>query len=127
MNHLDELKALNLPAGQYAIFGSGPMAIRGMRESHDIDLIVKKGIYDALVAKHPESIRENPSRLVIGNIEVFKDWRTLTSQMDEMIDTAETIEGFPFVKLEYVVQWKKEMGREKDLKDLELIRTFQRV
>lgn len=38
---LDELKALNLPAGQYAIFGSRPLAVRNLRDANDIDLIVK--------------------------------------------------------------------------------------
>lgn len=36
----ENFRKLNLPLGKYAIFGSGPMAIRGLRKSADIDLVV---------------------------------------------------------------------------------------
>lgn len=61
----DELKKLNISMGEYAVFGSGPLWIRGIRESNDEDI--------------------------------------------------------PFVSLEAVIQWKKRMGREKDMRDLALI------
>ncbi len=35
-----KVKNLNLPIGDYALFGSAPMGIRGLRECHDIDIIV---------------------------------------------------------------------------------------
>ena len=38
---LAELKKLNLPNDKYAVFGSGPLAIYGIRDSEDIDIIVK--------------------------------------------------------------------------------------
>jgi len=41
-----------------------------------------------------------------------------------LIDDAEIIDGLPFVKLEYVVKYKKQDGREKDLKDIETIEKF---
>jgi len=42
MKYLDELKSLNLPKDKFAIFGSGPLAIRNMRENKDIDIIVNR-------------------------------------------------------------------------------------
>lgn len=38
---LAELKELNLPPDKYAIFGSGPLAVHNIKESEDIDIIVK--------------------------------------------------------------------------------------
>lgn len=38
-----------------------------------------------------------------------------------LIDTAETIDGLPFVRLEHVRARKAAMGREKDLDDIALI------
>jgi len=35
------------------------------------------------------------------------------------------IDGLPFVKLEYVMQWKKQFASEKDLRDVELVKRFQ--
>ena len=124
MKYLDELKNLNLPVGKFAIFGSGPMAVRGMRESHDLDVIVKKDVWEDLLEKYPECLQKNPVCLKIGNAEVYNSWINLSVDIDELIDTAETIENFPFVKLEYVIEWKKKFGREKDIKDLELIEKY---
>jgi hypothetical protein len=117
MKLLSELENLNLPKDKYAIFGSGPICIRGLREANDIDIIVKDDLWDYLSTIYPvekESIKT-------GNIEIFKNWSPWFNDVSELINTAEIINGFPFVKLDYVIEWKKAMGREKDLKDLELI------
>jgi len=44
MKYLNELKELNLPKESFAVFGSGPMAVRDMREINDLDLIVKSDL-----------------------------------------------------------------------------------
>ena len=124
MDHFNELKTLDLPKDKFAIFGSGPMAIREIRESHDIDIIVKYDLWEKLRHKYSTALHQNPTCLKIGNIEIFKDWPPLSGRIDEIIDSAETISGFPFVKLKYVVEWKTHFGREKDLKDIELINKY---
>jgi hypothetical protein len=124
MKYLKELKSLNLPTGKFAIFGSAPMTIRGIRESVDLDIIVKKDLWSELVKKYPDSLQEYPLCLKIGNIEIYKDWLMLSDKIDEMIDNAETIANFPFVQLKYVVEWKKQFGREKDIEDLKLIQKY---
>ena len=124
MKYLNELGSLNLPAGKFAIFGSGPMAIRGIRESKDLDIIVKQDVWDSLIKKYPMLLHSNPTCLKIGNIEVYKDWLELSDRINEIIDGAETIANFPYVQLKYVVEWKTQFGREKDLKDIELIQKY---
>ncbi|MEK6816274.1 MAG: hypothetical protein AABY09_01560 [Nanoarchaeota archaeon] len=52
MNHLKELKNLKLPKDKFAVFGSGSMAIRGLRENKDIDIIVKEGLWKKLSVKY---------------------------------------------------------------------------
>jgi len=124
MKYLDELKSLNLPAGKFAIFGSGPIAIRGIREPNDIDIIVKQDLWNTLLNQYPGNLYHNPTCLKIGNIEVYKDWPYLSNKVDEMIDSAEIITNFPFVQLKYVMKGKKQFGRKKDLKDIELIQKY---
>ena len=34
--------ALGLPKGKFALFGSAPMGIRGIKECHDIDIAMLK-------------------------------------------------------------------------------------
>lgn len=120
--YLDELKQLNLPSKQYAIFGSGPLAIRGIREARDIDVLVKKDLWDSLAKIYPPNEKSNG--LIIGHVELFSQWEPFDVNVDQLIDTAEIIEGLPFVRMEYVIEWKKHVGREKDKKDLELIEEY---
>lgn len=49
-----EFKKLNLPDGQYAVYGSGPMAVRGIKEAHDLDVVVARDLYKKLLGKYPE-------------------------------------------------------------------------
>lgn len=126
-----DLKNLKLPLGQYAVFGSGPMGIRDLREIHDIDLIVTQELFDQFKNNldwEVKDIYENNDCFngLINrklNIEMFTKWYT-DWDTEKLIKEAEMISELPFIKLEYVVQWKKQFASEKDLKDVELIKKF---
>ncbi|HPN14726.1 MAG TPA: hypothetical protein PLF71_01225 [bacterium] len=120
--YLDELRLLNLPDKQYAIFGSGPMAVRGLRQAHDLDLLIKKDLWDELAKIYP--LDEKGVALRAGHIELFSHWEPWFKDTDQLIETAEVIDGLPFVRLEYVLEWKKQMGREKDKQDVVLIEKY---
>jgi hypothetical protein len=69
---LEELKKLNLPLGQYAIFGSGILSALNIREASDLDIVVKSDIFEDLWNKYPECIADKPFRcLSINGIELF--------------------------------------------------------
>ena len=36
------LNKLNLPANEFAIFGSGPISVRGLRKAKDLDIIANQ-------------------------------------------------------------------------------------
>lgn len=117
------LLSVDFPIGSYIIAGSGPLAIRNLREASDIDIIVNGALWQSLQQQHPRAkIKEN--LISLCSIEIWKDWMMLTDKIDEMIKTSDIIDGFPFMKLSYVMDTKRYMGRPKDLKDIELIKTF---
>ena len=63
MKYLDELAKLGLPKYQFAIFGSGPMGIRGLRECDDLDIIVKPDLWNKLKDNiHLKTKTKNVSR-----------------------------------------------------------------
>lgn len=126
MRFLDELKELNLPEKQYAIFGSGPMAVRGIRDVNDIDIVVKEDLWNNLRVQFPKSIYKTDS-IKIGNIEIFKNWSPWFDNVNSLIDTAEKIGDFWYVHLSNVLKWKKLMGREKDKTDIKLIEDYLMV
>lgn len=132
MKYLNELKKLNLPKGKYAVFGSGPLAIRGLRENKDIDIMVKSGLWKELKKKYPDRIKKTKDNkaesIHLGNIEIleinYQDWSSFIDDPNKLIDQAEIIQGFPFVKLDHLLECKKIMNREKDWKDIELINNY---
>ncbi|PIZ95768.1 MAG: hypothetical protein COX80_03490 [Candidatus Magasanikbacteria bacterium CG_4_10_14_0_2_um_filter_33_14] len=120
---LEELKKLNLPVEQYAIFGSGPMAIRSIRESSDLDIVVLDELWQKFVSKY--STKEgNESIIQVGNIEICKDILPWLDDTEEMIKRSDIIEGLPFLTLEDTINFKTKLGREKDKKDIELIKEY---
>ena len=63
---LSELDKLKLPKDKYIIFGSGPLAVRGIRESKGLDIIVTPDLWDKLVKKYKSDCRV----IRIGRIEI---------------------------------------------------------
>ena len=119
--YLDELKKLNLPNDKYAVFGSGPLAIHKIRDSDDIDIIVKEDLWNKLIKKYPQ---ENDKLIKIGSVEIYKNWLPWFKDVNFLIDDADIFENIRFVKLKYVLEWKKAYGREKDKRDVKLIEKY---
>lgn len=125
MISFETVKALNLPIGEYVIFGSGPLKAHGIRESRDIDLLVTGELYSDLSAKgwDKQSTTDGEEFLVNQNVEVYKRWSfgSYNPGTEEIIGRAEIIDDLPFATLQDVIIWKSALGREKDVEDLRLI------
>jgi len=119
--NLLDLKKLNLPSAEYAIFGSSPLAIHKIRDSEDIDIIVKQKLWDELIKQYPV---ENEKLIKIKSIEIYKSWLPWIKDINKLIDDTEIFDNIKFVKLKYVLAWKRAFGREKDKKDVELIEDY---
>ncbi len=123
------VKELGLPIDKYALFGSAPLGVRGFRDCHDIDIIVTEDLWNEYKSKNWE-VRTMPhgsQGLLNGEVELWKDWKPGQWDIEQLIREAEIIDGLPFVKLERVLEWKRLSGRDKDLKDIEIIEKFLRT
>lgn len=118
---LEILNALNLPKDQYLIWGSGPLAVRNIRDSHDIDIVVLKNLWKTLTKKYPPQ-KEKKNLIKIKNIEIWSD--CLLSNIDELFANRDLIDGYPFMSLHDTIKWKKFLSREKDTDDIVLIEKF---
>jgi len=119
--YMSELRSLNLQKDQYAIFGSGPMAVRNLRDSKDLDVIAKKELWCNLSKRYLSQDRV----ISIGKIDIYNDWsEPFTGKIEELIDDADIIGSIRFVKLEHVLTWKSARNKEKDIKDVELIKEY---
>ena len=126
-NLFKKVKELNLPLGGFALFGSSPICVRGLRDCRDVDIIVTKDLWDECRLNKEWETKEKPGigqYLEKDEIELWKNWVPGTWDLEKLIREAEIIDGLPFVRLETVVVWKKLRGQEKDLKDVEIIEKF---
>jgi hypothetical protein len=98
------LKSYNLPNGEYAVFGSAPLAITGMvNDVSDFDVIIKPRSWDF----------ESDNEYRTEDIEFFDNWPGF--DVDDLIDNY-TFEfrGVLFVNPEKVIEYKRKMNRPKD-------------
>ncbi len=122
----DLLRAMSMPAGQYAVFGSGPLLVRGIIESaNDLDVICRNPAWDracqlgTLVNLDDEDIQIVSTH--DGAITFGRSWGYGSFDLDHLIATAEIIAGLPFVQMEHVMEYKRVARRPKDLAHLDLI------
>ena len=134
MNVVEEVKKLNLPAGEYLVLGSGILGVLGIREIGDIDLLVSPRVFDKLRAagwtydeiEIEGQMREHLSR---GETEVYRDFWYGGHHPDpaSLIAEPEIINSIPFLPLQKLAEIKRILARPKDLRDIELIEAYQNL
>ncbi|MEI6296574.1 MAG: hypothetical protein WCO84_02910 [bacterium] len=124
---IQKTKELNFQTGEYAVFGSALLCIWGIRDSKDIDIIVNKNLWERCLTSGEWTSGKALSgadKLEKENIEIFREWNPGKFDPNELIKSANIIEDVPFVDVKYLLEWKKLMGREKDISDIELIEGY---
>lgn len=123
---LGKLKELNLPKGKFAIFGGGPMCVRGLRECRDLDVIVTERLFNNLKEKKGLQLKKEEfcDYLEKDGVEFYKDWGPGEWDIEKLIQGAEIIDDLPFIGLEQVLKWKKINKRDKDIEDIKLIEEY---
>ncbi len=119
------LLELNIPADSYVVFGSGPLARAGLRETGDIDLFVSESLLAELEERGWEPITHADGTISLqhGEIEAYSAWRfgDYLPHVDELRKRADVYEGIPFASLGDVREWKQARGSKIDLQDIMLI------
>ncbi|MGB5169277.1 MAG: hypothetical protein WBO84_14145 [Acidimicrobiia bacterium] len=127
----DLLRSLRLPTGDFAVFGSGPLIVRGIIEAtNDLDVISREAAWErALRVGELVSLPDGATIVSCfdGAVTIGRSWAYGDFDIDELIDTAEVIDDLPFVRLEHVVRYKEIAARPKDLAHLELLTEHQRT
>ncbi len=130
MDIFTQIKRLNFPLDQYVVFGGAAIAARGIRETNDADILVTKELLDKCAQDgqwkiHPRLDPNEPAGLDNGIIEIYPTiGGGFSTNFKELRANADMIDGIPFCSLEDVIRIKEVYGREKDLKDVELIRRY---
>ena len=125
----DKVKALNLPLDQIIVIGSGILDQLGIRPAGDIDLAASSDLMKKLSEESDNWIKkfDDNQRFYFvkddGSAEVWDGWvfDGQTVSYDDLLDYAVEYDGVRFVDLEFLRKWKSWRGREKDVRDVELI------
>lgn len=104
---------------EYWVITGGAMVLYGMREeSSDIDLGCTTALADRLEQEgFLYKVTDDGNRwFKIGeDIEVFENW---------LYDKTEQVCGIPVISVQGLIEMKKQIGREKDFRDIRLIHDF---
>jgi len=130
MSLFDRVKSLNLPGSDFAIFGSGPLIVRGIiPASNDLDIICRGQAWETVKAiGELEYLRKYDVTVVSmcdGRLTFGTKWAIGEFDVDELIDGAEETDGLPFVRLEHVTNYKEISKRPKDLRHIEALKAYQ--
>lgn len=124
------LRSLHLPAGDYAVFGSGPLLVRGViAEANDLDVVSRGKAWErALEVGEIVRLPEDGAEIVScfgGLVTIGRSWAYGEVDIDDLIDSAEIMGGLPFVRVEHVVAFKRIAGRPKDFAHLRLLDEYE--
>lgn len=121
---LKELKRLGLPKDEFVVISGGVLALRGIRECQDLDLIFSPDSLEKLSEKYKiEDVGMDKKVHLIDRIEALITFGE-RENVREVIETADVFDGVRFENLERTINRKRRWGREKDLKDIELIKEY---
>lgn len=130
-NIIKTIEELNFPQSEYIIIGGAAMAIRGLKETRDIDILVSKKLLENLRKldtwqHHPRIVASEEAGLVNKEktTELYPSIASNTITFESLKSNEEIIEGIPFADLEDIIKIKSFYAREKDLKDIELIEKY---
>ena len=125
----DKVKALNLPLDQIIVIGSGILDQLGIRPASDIDLAASSDLMKNLSEKSGDWLKkfDDNQRFYFvkddGSAEVWDGWVFDGQDVSygELLSQSVEYDGVRFVDLKFLRKWKSWRGREKDVRDVELI------
>src|SRR4051812_37240321 len=90
---LEKVKDLDLPPGEYVMFGSCPLAAAGIRKAGDIDMLVSDKLLDHLRREGWQEIDKGPDdkSFVSDVFEVCSSWKFYSYQptLKELLKSAD--------------------------------------
>lgn len=113
------LEAFPYCRADYWVITGGAMVLYGIKdETADVDLGCKTALADELErGGYLQGYSESGyRRFKYGDsVEIFENW---------LCGSVTEVNGFPVITVEGLMEMKRELGREKDFRDIELINSF---
>lgn len=124
MSIIERVKATKLPLEEVVVIGSGLLDALGLRKADDIDLVVSWELFDRLTVSgsYAQKERAGEPYLIRDDIEIWMSWgNDRKPNFDALKDAGVVIDGVTFVNKDFLISWKKQSGRDKDISDIRLL------
>ena len=116
---INRLEDLNFDKNRYWVLAGSAMVLHGIRpETHDIDMGCTKEFADELEAQGYLTILmpDGTRRITYAeDVEIFEDW---------IFDGVVFVDEIPVISLDGLLEMKRSLGREKDMRDVQMIEEF---
>ncbi len=139
MNIAKTIKKLAFSQSEYILIGGAALALRGIKETSDIDILVSKSLLEQLKKEnenlkdedkywvyHPRIIASEEAGLIHKSentvIELYPSIACDTVTFTELKNNQEMIDDIPVAHLTDIIKIKEFYNRDKDKKDIELTR-----
>lgn len=132
VNIFEEVRKLGFSSEQFIVIGSGIMAVRGIRDAYDLDIVVSQELFDICESNgwelkpwtHPRKIGKH--WLKKGKIELMTDIQSGDEDYDleRLKKEGELINNVWFISLSQLIKLKRNYGRPKDFNDINLMEEY---
>jgi len=116
---INRLEDLNFDKSGYWVLAGSAMVLHGIRpETHDIDMGCTKEFADELETEgYPTVVMPDGTRRITyaEDVEIFEDW---------IFDRVVFVDEIPVISLDGLLEMKRSLGREKDMRDVQMIEEF---
>lgn len=131
----EALLRTGLSLNKAVVIGSGIMCALGIRESHDIDVVLPIDEFNKLAQNQnfvqSKKFNDTYFQGMSEDIEVWPYWWNFKEDSiipyDVVRENSIIIDGVRYVSLPFLRQWKTWRSREKDLADVKLIDAYMGV
>ena len=122
---VEMVKSLDIDSNDYVVIGGAVLEALDLRKTNDVDLAVSSSVYDYFHnEKHwQEYVQDNGKKILSHNgYNLMHGWMGKT--FTKLRAHAFAIDGAPFMDLRELIAAKKQLGRKKDLSDIELLESY---
>lgn len=127
MRIIDRVRALELPADEAVVIGSGVLDALGLRQSGDVDLVVTPHCFERFKKDSRWHIGEKNGEPIasMADVEAFLSWGSEgVPNFGALYEGGVTIEGIRFAHPRFVMAWKRQRASEKDVHDIALLEEY---
>jgi predicted nucleotidyltransferase len=126
-----KLRELNFPMGEYVVVG-GAMTAHGIRDAHDLDILVSPTLYQKLYREGwsqctcDQCLETSRLMLKKDHVDILPNlmFGSYLGDTTTLVQEADMINGYPFIKLTEFIKFKYELGRQKDIEDIKLMQQY---